>query len=178
MQKLSVTIDEQVYEIEATVFPQNESEFSVRVNGELLTVNIPDIEATFSEQEWLMVNGRPYEITFHKDLDWIKAFGGLHQLEVRDEEALISKPVSGDGRIKAPIPGIVTRVMVEKGQEVEMGDPLLILEAMKMENEIRAPKAGVVKACQLVKGKQCCGIRFWRKWFKNHLSRVNFRPLI
>ena len=38
MQKLSVTIDEQIYKIEASVFPQNESEFSVRVNGELLTV--------------------------------------------------------------------------------------------------------------------------------------------
>ena len=93
-----------------------------------------------------MVNGRPYEITFHKNLDWIKAYGGLHRLEVRDEEALISKPVSGDGRIKAPIPGIITRVMVEKGQEVEMGDPLLILEAMKMEMPIMTPAAGKVAA--------------------------------
>ena len=84
MPKLSVTIDEQVFEIEASVFPQNESEFSVRVNGELLTVSIPEIEATFAEQEWLVVNGRPYEITFHKDLDWIKAFGGLHRLEWTD----------------------------------------------------------------------------------------------
>ena len=153
MQKLSVTIDEQVYEIEASVFPQNETEFSVQVNGELLTVNIPDMEAPFSEQEWLMVNGRPYEITFHKNLDWIKAFGGLHRLEVRDEEALISKPISGDGRIKAPIPGIITRVMVEKGQAVEMGDPLLILEAMKMENEIRAPKTGIVKSLPVSEGQ-------------------------
>jgi acetyl/propionyl-CoA carboxylase alpha subunit len=153
MPKLSVTIDEKVYEIEASVFPQNESEFSVWVNGELLTVQIPDIEASFAEQEWLMVNGRPYEITFHKDLDWIKAFGGLHRLEVRDEEARISKPVSGDGRIKAPIPGLVTRVMVETGQEVEMGDPLLILEAMKMENEIRAPKTGVVQALPVSEGQ-------------------------
>ncbi len=47
MQKLSVTIDEQVYEIEASVFPQNETEFAVQVNGELLTVRIPDIEAPF-----------------------------------------------------------------------------------------------------------------------------------
>lgn len=153
MQKLSVTIDEQIYEIEASIFPQNESEFSVRVNGELLTVSIPEMEATFAEQEWLVVNGRPYEITFHKDLDWIKAFGGLHRLEVRDEEARVSRPLSGDGRLKAPIPGLITRVMVEKGQEVEMGDPLLILEAMKMENEIRAPKAGVVQALPVSEGQ-------------------------
>ena len=153
MQKLSVTIDEQVYEIEATVFPQNESEFSVRVNGELLTVRIPDMEATFAEQEWLVVNGRPYEITFHKNLDWIKAYGGLHRLEVRDLEALVSRPVSGDGRIKAPIPGMITRVMVAKGQEVEAGDPLLILEAMKMENVIKSPKTGVVQALPVSEGQ-------------------------
>lgn len=153
MPKLSVTIDEQVYEIEASVFPQNESEFSVWVNGELLTVQIPDMEAPFAEQEWFVVNGRPYEITFHKDLDWIKAYGGLHRLEVRDEEARVSQPLSGDGRLKAPIPGLITRVMVEKGQEVKMGEPLLILEAMKMENEIRAPKTGVVQALPVSEGQ-------------------------
>ena len=50
MQKLSVTIDEQTYEIEASVFPQNETEFTVQVNGEVLTVRIPEIEAPFAEQ--------------------------------------------------------------------------------------------------------------------------------
>ncbi|MFO7681284.1 MAG: biotin/lipoyl-containing protein [Chloroflexota bacterium] len=153
MPKLSVTIDDRKYEIEATVFPQNESEFEVWVNGERLTVQIPDMEAPFAEQEWLVVNGRPYEITFHKNLDWIKAFGGLHRVEVRDQEALISKPISGDGRIKAPIPGIVTRVMVSKGQAVEIGTPLLILEAMKMENEIRAPKTGVIQSLPVSEGQ-------------------------
>jgi biotin carboxyl carrier protein len=125
----------------------------VWVNGERLTVQIPDMEAPFAEQEWLVVNGRPYEITFHKNLDWIKAFGGLHRVEVRDQEALISKPISGDGRIKAPIPGIVTRVMVSKGQAVEIGTPLLILEAMKMENEIRAPKTGVIQSLPVSEGQ-------------------------
>ena len=70
-----------------------------------------------------------------------------------DEEALIWKPVSGDVHMKAPIPGIITRVMVEKGQEVEMGDPLFILEAMKMKNEIRALKAGVVKSLSVSEGQ-------------------------
>jgi acetyl/propionyl-CoA carboxylase alpha subunit len=153
MQKLSVTIDDRTYEIEATVFPQNESEFAVWVNGERLTVQIPDMEAPFAEQEWLVVNGRPYEVTFHKNLDWIKAFGGLHRVEVRDQEALVSRPISGDGRVKAPIPGIVTRVMVKKGQEVKIGTPLLILEAMKMENEIRAPKTGVIQSLPVSEGQ-------------------------
>ena len=46
--------------------------------------------------------------------------------------------------VKAPIPGLVVRVLVAPGQQVVEGEPLLILEAMKMENELRAPRAGVI----------------------------------
>jgi len=145
MHKLTITIDERVYEIEAGVFPQNEESFSLRVNGEPVTVRIPELEAAFAEMEWMMVDGRPYEVTFHPKLEWIKAFGGLHKLEVRDMAATAVQPVgNGDGRVKAPIPGLITRVLVKRGQTVRAGEPLLILEAMKMENEIRAPRAGVV----------------------------------
>jgi len=147
MHKLAVTIDDRTYEIEAGVFPQNEETFSLRVNGEPVTVRIPELEAAFAEMEWMVVDGRPYEVTFHPKLEWIKAFGGLHKLEVRDMATTAVQPVgNGDGRIKAPIPGLITRVMVKRGQAVRAGEPLLILEAMKMENEIRAPRAGVVSA--------------------------------
>ena len=47
--------------------------------------------------------------------------------------------------VKAPMPGLVIKVMVEPGQTVEKGDPLLVLEAMKMENVIKAAGEGVVK---------------------------------
>ncbi len=47
--------------------------------------------------------------------------------------------------LDAPMPGKVVRVLVEAGQEVKKGAPLLLLEAMKMEHEIRAPRDGVVK---------------------------------
>jgi biotin carboxyl carrier protein len=43
------------------------------------------------------------------------------------------------------MPGMIWKVLVEPGQEVEAGQPLMILVAMKMENEIKAPKAGVVQ---------------------------------
>ena len=139
MPKLAVTIDDQTFEIEAAVFPQNESTFTVMVDGKPVSVLIPELEAAFAEMEWMVVDGRPYEVTFHPNLDWIKAYGGLHTLEVHDMAAT-------DGRVKAPIPGLITRVMVATGQAVKAGQPLLILEAMKMENEIRAPRAGVVRA--------------------------------
>ena len=53
--------------------------------------------------------------------------------------------VSGGDSVNAPMPGTILKVNVTAGQSVKEGDVLLILEAMKMENEILAPKAGTVK---------------------------------
>jgi biotin carboxyl carrier protein len=50
----------------------------------------------------------------------------------------------GELAIKAPIPGLVVKILVAPGQDVADGETLLILEAMKMENEIRAPRAGTI----------------------------------
>lgn len=55
--------------------------------------------------------------------------------------------------IKASMPGLVVKVLVKPGEEVAKGQPVLILEAMKMENEIRAPSSGIVKEIR-VKEKQ------------------------
>lgn len=55
--------------------------------------------------------------------------------------------------IKAPMPALVVRVEVAVGQEVTAGQGLLILEAMKMENEIKAHSAGIVKEIYVTKGK-------------------------
>ncbi len=50
----------------------------------------------------------------------------------------------GSAQIVAPMPGKVVRVLVEQGRNVEAGDRLLVVEAMKMQNEMKAPRAGVV----------------------------------
>ncbi|MEL6135773.1 MAG: acetyl-CoA carboxylase biotin carboxyl carrier protein subunit, partial [Bacteroidota bacterium] len=52
--------------------------------------------------------------------------------------------------LKAPMPGLIHSLKVEAGQEVKKGDPLLILEAMKMENIIKSPGEGVVKEIHVV----------------------------
>jgi biotin carboxyl carrier protein len=52
---------------------------------------------------------------------------------------------SGQSVIKATMPGLVVRIAVEVGTEVKKGDPILILEAMKMENEIRSQVDGTVR---------------------------------
>ena len=58
----------------------------------------------------------------------------------------------GGTGVKAPVPGTVLDIRVEPGQQVAQGEILVILEAMKMENEIAAPAAGKVAAVQAVKG--------------------------
>jgi biotin carboxyl carrier protein len=55
--------------------------------------------------------------------------------------------------IKAPMPGLVLEISVQVGQEVNENDPLLILEAMKMENSILSPRTGIIKSVLVVKGQ-------------------------
>jgi len=55
--------------------------------------------------------------------------------------------------IKSPMPGKVLEIKVKEGQTIEKGEPVLILEAMKMENLIKSPRAGVVKSIQIKEGQ-------------------------
>ena len=55
--------------------------------------------------------------------------------------------------IKAPMPGLILDINVKIGQQVNENDPLLILEAMKMENIITSPRDGIIKTISAVKGK-------------------------
>ena len=57
-----------------------------------------------------------------------------------------------DSAIKAPIPGLVVKVIVAEGEEVQAGQNLVILEAMKMQNELRAPRSGTVATIKVKAG--------------------------
>ena len=59
----------------------------------------------------------------------------------------------GPATLRAPMPGLVVRVLVEAGQEVAAGAGIVVLEAMKMENELKAPAAGVVGAIRVGAGE-------------------------
>jgi acetyl/propionyl-CoA carboxylase alpha subunit len=153
MSKLSVTIDDRTFVVELDILPG--------CDGTQLTAIVDDQELPISlsclddpEQiEWVIVEDRPHEIVIDRDLRWIRSTRGLHRLEVRDLETTVARPVSADGRVKAPIPGLITRVLVEVGDQVEPGQPILVLEAMKMENEIRAPRGGVVSRIDAGQGQ-------------------------
>jgi biotin carboxyl carrier protein len=94
----------------------------------------------------MIIDERPYELTVVEKLHWVKAYSGLHRVQILDSEAKVARPTSGDGRVKAPIPGLITRILAEEGDRVHAEQTLFVLEAMKMENEIRAPFDGVVKS--------------------------------
>jgi len=64
---------------------------------------------------------------------------------------------SAAGGLEAPMPGVVTRVMVSAGEKVETGQPLVAIEAMKMEHLIRAPRKGVVSAVHARAGEMVAG---------------------
>jgi biotin carboxyl carrier protein len=59
----------------------------------------------------------------------------------------------GPTALRAPMPGLVLRLLVEPGREVARGDGLVVLEAMKMENELKAPAGGVVGAVHVRPGE-------------------------
>lgn len=84
------------------------------------------------------VNGRRFEITVRDPRKLFRGGAGVAD--------------AGPQKLTAPMPGKVVRVLVEEGQEVESGQGIVVVEAMKMQNEIKSPKTGVVKTISVKQG--------------------------
>jgi biotin carboxyl carrier protein len=152
MSKFSVTIDQHTFEVELSIPPGCEgSGIQASVDGQAVAAMASCVDGP-EQIEWVVIDGRPYEIVVDRDVRWLRSYYGRHQLDVRDLETGIARPMSGDGRIKAPIPGLIARVWVAIGDGVEVGQPILTLEAMKMQNEIRAPRGGQVSRLDVAPG--------------------------
>jgi len=89
------------------------------------------------------------------------AVGERVELDVQDDRAKQIEALTGQSRrppasgvIRAPMPGLVVRVEVTIGQAVEAGTGLVVVEAMKMENELRAPQRGVVQQIHVSAGER------------------------
>lgn len=101
----------------------------------------------------LLLDGQSYEsYVYSSDEGWqVLLHGNLYTFTVEDEREKRLRASLGGGiaerqefHLKAPMPGLVVSLPVADGQHVEKGDVLLILESMKMQNELRAPRAGTV----------------------------------
>lgn len=86
----------------------------------------------------------------------LKLNGQLHTFTIKDRfDLLLEKmgmsqvAIQKVNEIKAPMPGLIVAIKVEVGQEVKKGDPIMILEAMKMENILKSPGDGVVKTLKV-----------------------------
>ncbi|MCL5130364.1 acetyl-CoA carboxylase biotin carboxyl carrier protein subunit [Algibacter sp. L4_22] len=99
-------------------------------------------ECNFLEKSYTIeVNNNIYKVNISDGLDLLIKEMGF--------ESTASKHIN---ELKAPMPGLILEVYVEIEQDVKEGDPLLILEAMKMENIITSPRDGKIKSISAVKG--------------------------
>ncbi|WGD34305.1 acetyl-CoA carboxylase biotin carboxyl carrier protein subunit [Olleya sp. YS] len=95
-------------------------------------------------------NSKNYSVTVNNNIYAIKIEDALDALiKSMGFEVGASKKVDS---IKAPMPGLILDIMVKSGDEVQTDTPLLILEAMKMENSIVSPRDGVIKSVTGIKG--------------------------
>lgn len=131
----------------------------VRVDGALVPVEYTEVDRL--GQLALLVDKKSYGASIEGAGDeWSVVVAGHHyKVEIEDEReraaraAERSQSARGAGVVKSVMPGIVIKLLVKEGERVEAGQALLILEAMKMQNEIAAPAAGKVARIHVAQGQ-------------------------
>ena len=130
--------------------------YQVSLDGRTMEV---DCQETGSHFLSLLIDGRSYEVGLEK-----RSTGYTVVLE--DDVLFVDlanasrtmggappRAAGGPARVAAPMPGKLVKVLVEPGQEVASGQGLVVMEAMKMENELRSPRAGRVRALPVREGQ-------------------------
>ncbi|OYO31462.1 acetyl/propionyl/methylcrotonyl-CoA carboxylase subunit alpha [Janthinobacterium sp. PC23-8] len=120
-------------------------------NGQRLRLSARD-----GQQLHVKLGERAVHGTVHRDGEQFHVFtGGVHYtLQYNDPMAHAGEAEAEGGRLTAPMPGKVVAVLVGKGQDVKKGEPLVIMEAMKMEHTIAAPHDGLVEDVLYAVGDQ------------------------
>jgi biotin carboxyl carrier protein len=114
------------------------------VDGRALSADVRLLEPGVMS---LLIDGRQYRCVL--DGDGVVISGRRYGFEVDDPRSLQGRRRAGAGTegprpVKAPMPGRVVRVLVAAGDEVEEGQGVVVIEAMKMQNELKSPKTGRV----------------------------------
>jgi biotin carboxyl carrier protein len=130
--------------------------FKFTINGNKYETEVLHIEDNVAEIE---VNGTKYYVEVDKDIKPVKTpklvrAAAVPSTDMHPSVAKTSSPSApkGAGSIKSPLPGVILEVLVREGDSIKMGQKLLVLEAMKMENNIEADKAGIVTSILKQKG--------------------------
>jgi len=151
--KYIATIDGTEYQIEVI------DDRHIRI-GE--TVREVDFVAVGNQPVYsLLVDGKSFEAyVYPEEEDWqVLLVGQQFPVKVEEErEKRLSKPPgssvsqTGEYHLKAPMPGLIVSVAVSEGQVIEKGQVLVILESMKMQNELKSPRAGTVERIRVKAG--------------------------
>lgn len=130
--------------------------FKFTINGNEYDAEIIGIEDNTAE---VSVNGVTYSVEIDRKIQSIKTPKLIRTLAVpsTDSHPSVSKTANpsapkGTGNIKSPLPGVILDIYVREGDSVKIGQKLLMLEAMKMENIINADKEGSVTTIKVGKG--------------------------
>jgi biotin carboxyl carrier protein len=153
--KYVATVGGQPTEVEIT---GDEGAYRVSVGGEVVDV---DARLTTQGIYSLLIGGVSYVAdVVERDGAWAVRVGGeRYEVLVEEQTRWIIRTrggadASGQGQtVTAPLPGKITHVAVQRGDRVEAGDTLVVIEAMKMENEFKAAAAGTVVEVRVTAGQ-------------------------
>jgi biotin carboxyl carrier protein len=138
---------------------QSGGSFRVQLGGQPVSV---DAVETAPNTYSILLDGRAFEARVSDDGSddglLVRCAGVDFRVHVSDPRSWRSSrhgvlEAAGPQRVLAPMPGKVVRVLVVPGDEVEAGSGLVVVEAMKMQNEIRAPKSGRIDRVLVVEGQ-------------------------
>jgi len=125
--------------------------FKFTIKGQQYDVDVKDVDGNVAQVE---VNGTIYDVAIESDMKVSKT-PTLVRKPVRNKpnEGKITKSAGGGASVvKAPLPGSIIKINVAVGDQINVGDTLLVMEAMKMENNVLAEKSGTIKAIKVAVG--------------------------
>lgn len=128
-------INDSVVNLDAQVQPNGL--ISILYNNKSYTAVVEKVDIKNKELT-LRINGQPHKIVIEEPIDQLLKSMGMDLKAMQKIEP-----------VKAPMPGMILKVLVEPGQQINKGDGLLILEAMKMENVLKAGGSATVKAIKV-----------------------------
>jgi glutaconyl-CoA/methylmalonyl-CoA decarboxylase subunit gamma len=122
--------------------------YEFTINGNTYNVKINSFEDGVAG---VVVNGTQYEVMLNKDIKLPKTPKLVRSQPPQTPQKSFA-PAPGLKKVTAPLPGIIHKLMVKEGDVIKPGDVLLVLEAMKMENNILAEAGGTVKSIRVKDG--------------------------
>jgi len=147
------TVGERVLRVEVR---RENAGLEVRLDGKKIDVDFLEVGPRFAS---LILDGRSHEIGLEQKDFGYRVLLRDELLEVQLQEAArgvassLKKAAHGAAKVTAPMPGKIVRLLAQKEQAVAAGQGLVVMEAMKMENELKAPRAGRVREIKVGEGQ-------------------------